>query len=103
MWMYHNQPTEEIMKTTTLVKILGFSMATLFSAATFAAEMDTVQFESLDQNQDGQLTAEEAARDPAVSENWTTIDKDGSGTVDKAEFSAFETMLKEGGEKKPAE
>ncbi|WP_260293123.1 hypothetical protein [Sedimenticola hydrogenitrophicus] len=95
------------MKTTTLAKILGFSLATLFSAATIAAEMDAVQFESLDQNQDGQLTAEEAARDTALNENWTAVDKDGSGTIDKAEFSAFESMLKEGGEaggeKKPAE
>ncbi|MCW8902135.1 MULTISPECIES: hypothetical protein [Sedimenticola] len=84
------------MKTSTLVKLLGFSVITMLSAATYAADMNTVQFESLDQNQDGQLTAEEAARDATVSENWTTIDKDANGAIDQAEFSAFESMMDKG-------
>lgn len=91
------------MKTTTLAKLLGFSLATLFTSATIAADMDTVQFESLDQNQDGQLTAEEASRDATLSENWTAVDKDANGAIDKSEFSAFESMLKESGEKPAAE
>ncbi len=91
------------MKTSTLMKLLGFSVITLFSAATFAADMDTVQFESLDQNQDGQLTAEEASRDSALSENWTSVDKDGNGSIDKAEFSAFESTLEQGDKATPKE
>lgn len=88
------------MKTSTLIKLLGFSVFTMLSAATYAAEMNTVQFETLDQNQDGQLTAEEAAQDVTLSENWTAVDKDANGAIDQAEFSAFESMM---GDKPAAE
>ncbi|AKH19194.1 hypothetical protein [Sedimenticola thiotaurini] len=88
------------MKRSTMIKLLGFSAFTLLSAATYAGNMDTAQFGTLDQNQDGQLTAEEAAKDVSLSENWTTIDKDANGAIDQAEFSAFESMQMQ--ENKPA-
>lgn len=88
------------MKTSTLIKLLGIALFTMTFAASHAADMNTVQFEALDQNQDGQLTAEEAARDATLSENWTTVDKDANGAIDQAEFSAFESMM---GDKPAAE
>ncbi|WP_428625442.1 hypothetical protein [Sedimenticola sp.] len=79
------------MKTTTLAKLFGLSVM-MSSAALLAADMNAVQFDALDQNQDGQLTASEASRDAKLSENWTEVDKDANGAIDRAEFSAFESM-----------
>jgi len=88
------------MKRATMIKLLSLTMFTLFSATTYAGNMDTAQFETLDQNQDGQLTAEEAAKDMTLSENWTSIDTNANGAIDQAEFSAFESMQMQ--ESKPA-
>jgi Ca2+-binding EF-hand superfamily protein len=49
-------------------------------------------FATYDTNQDGSISAEEAAADPELSKNWSTIDADENGMVDAAEFSAFEGM-----------
>ena len=49
-------------------------------------------FQALDQDKDGKLTAVEVKDNVELSRRWTEIDKDDNGTVDQAEFSAFEAM-----------
>jgi Ca2+-binding EF-hand superfamily protein len=61
----------------------------MLSTAVFAGE-GTVDFSTLDANQDGALSAEEAASDLELSKNWSVIDADENGVIDQAEFSAFE-------------
>lgn len=87
------------MKTATINKSLlaaTFALSGLLfsSPATFAAgeERSEAQFSALDANQDGQLSPEEASADTNLSNKWTEADKDQSGTVDPAEFSAFEAI-----------
>ena len=82
------------MKKTLINKILGAALITTFSAVTVAAGMgSSPAFEALDQNKDGQLSAGEASTDKGLSENWSDVDKDNSGTVDQSEFSAFEATI----------
>ena len=85
-----------------LTRMLGLSAvllaATAGSLATTSYAADTAPpkvdaaFQALDQNKDGRLTALEAKSNVELSRQWTEIDKDKSGTIDQAEFSAFEAM-----------
>jgi Ca2+-binding EF-hand superfamily protein len=77
---------EEIMKKRTLVTMIGMVSGLALSAAAYAGG----DFATYDTNQDGSISAEEAAMDADLSKNWSTIDADENGMVDAAEFSAFE-------------
>ena len=80
------------MKKNYLALTLSLIGSLMLSTALFAGEETKVDFGSLDTNQDGSLSAEEAAVSPGLSSNWIVIDKDENGVVDQAEFSAFEGM-----------
>ncbi|MES9944657.1 MAG: hypothetical protein B6D77_18970 [gamma proteobacterium symbiont of Ctena orbiculata] len=76
------------MKKRTLVMMMGMVSGLALSTALVAGGA----FTTLDVNQDGSISAEEAAASPELSKNWSTIDADENGMVDAAEFSAFEGM-----------
>lgn len=89
------------MKIHGLATITGFAAALIFAAPAMAeAERKAGKvdkptqrwesFENLDENRDDELTASEARENEELMERWDTYDKDRSGTVDRAEFSAFE-------------
>jgi hypothetical protein len=78
------------MKKSYLPMMLGLFGSLVLSTAAFAGEGATMDFGTLDVNQDGALSAEEAVADPELSKNWSDIDKDENGVIDEAEFSAFE-------------
>jgi hypothetical protein len=80
------------MKKNYLALMLSLIGSLMLSTALFAGEETKMDFGSLDTNQDGSLSAEEAAASPELSSNWIVIDKDENGVVDQAEFSAFEGM-----------
>lgn len=49
------------------------------------------RFASLDENNDGQISREEATRgDPSLSEGWDEYDQNRDESIDRSEFSAFE-------------
>lgn len=74
----------------------------LFSTAVIGAgAAGNNAFDQLDTNKDGQLNATEASGDEALSSKWTEADQDQSGAIDRAEFSAFETMLENAVPAKP--
>jgi Ca2+-binding EF-hand superfamily protein len=73
------------MKKRTLATMIGMVSGLALSTALYAGD-----FASFDTNQDGSISAEEAAMDAELSKNWSTIDADENGMVDAAEFSAFE-------------
>ncbi len=50
-------------------------------------------FNQLDSNQDGTISQDEAKADPQLEQNWAQADKNGDGSVDQAEFSAFEEEM----------
>ena len=67
-------------------------LATVSYAGTPEQPKADEAFQALDQNKDGKLTAVEVKDNVELSRRWTEIDKDDNGTVDQAEFSAFEAM-----------
>jgi hypothetical protein len=80
------------MKKRYLPMMLGLFGSLMLSSALFAGDMSRPDFATLDTNQDGSLSAVEAASDPELSKNWSDIDKDENGVIDQAEFSAFEEL-----------
>jgi len=84
------------MKKRYLATMLGLFSSLVLSTALFAGEATRADFGTLDTNQDGSLSAVEAASDPELSKNWSDIDKDENGVIDQAEFSAFEGMQDSG-------
>jgi Ca2+-binding EF-hand superfamily protein len=76
------------MKKRTLATLIGMFGGLALTTSLYA-ESD---FATLDTNQDGSISAEEASMDSELSKNWSTIDADESGSVDATEFSAFEAM-----------
>lgn len=85
------------MKRRYLPMMLGLFGSLMLSSAVFAGDQSQPDFSTLDTNQDGSLSADEAAADSELSKNWSDIDKDANGVVDQAEFSAFEGMGSDSG------
>lgn len=48
-------------------------------------------FRQLDQNRDGMVSRHEVPAGSPLKQNWNAADRDASGGIDRAEFSAFET------------
>lgn len=77
------------MKMTTMIKTAMALLAAGFLSMAVAGE-DT--FMKLDANEDGYISAQEAAADEALQQSWETTDANQDGQIDAAEFSAFEAM-----------
>ena len=58
-------------------------------------------FSQLDTDNNGAISPSEAASRPNLTKNWSKIDENEDGQVDRAEFSAFEKQDTQGSEKKP--
>lgn len=72
-------------------KTLIMLFTSAFFAGTAVAGEDTT-FSSLDQDGNEAISAEEAAYSESLTEAWRAVDANDDGVVDRAEFSAFETM-----------
>lgn len=59
-------------------------------ASSVAVAGNTNLYKNLDANQDGQISPEEAAASPAVSDQWTALDANADGMLDQAEFAKME-------------
>jgi len=92
-----------VTRTLGLCAALLFATAGPLATASYAGTPEQPKtdaaFQALDQNKDGKLTAVEVKGDAELSRQWTAIDKDDNGAIDQAEFSAFEAMQKEQGER----
>ena len=82
------------MKITRLIVTTAFFASSAFAAAALAGEAD--HFTKLDADGDGMVSSEEATADPILSKDWAEIDLNQDGQLERAEFSAFEQMSKEG-------
>jgi Ca2+-binding EF-hand superfamily protein len=80
------------MKKSYMLKLMGLVGSLMLTTALYASEETQADFGSLDTNQDGSISAEEATSDAQLSQNWSDIDADENGVIDQAEFSAFEVM-----------
>lgn len=72
------------MNTKTALAILA---AAALSGTAFAADMQT-----LDTNQDNQISQDEAQADPALVEKWAELDANQDGVLDQEEFAKFEAQ-----------
>ncbi len=86
------------MSTNTLLKGFTLFASLLLGTTVFAGEQASTQFQQLDENQDGSLSAVEASSDTELSSAWSQVDKDGNGAIDSSEFSAFEMMNEKSGD-----
>lgn len=73
----------QITKTAMALVAAGF-----FTAAVAGEEA----FIKLDVNEDGYISAQEAAADEPLHQSWESTDANQDGQIDAAEFSAFEAM-----------
>ncbi|MDJ0806315.1 MAG: EF-hand domain-containing protein [Gammaproteobacteria bacterium] len=80
-----------------MTKTVVAVMAAGFFTAAMAGEN---QFNKLDADADGYISAEEAAAHEALQKGWQATDANMDGQIDAAEFSAFEMQ---GEEKKAPE
>ncbi len=69
---------------------LGGEMAAEPIAPPPGTAAETSGFGSLDANQDGYVSKDEATVDQGISENWERVDTNGDNRLDQSEFSAFE-------------
>ena len=79
------------MKRTTLSMLIGLPALLLVALTANATDPQKGQFDVLDLNRDGQLTPSEVKESSTLSNQWTAIDQDENGTINRVEFSAFET------------
>ncbi len=63
----------------------------LMTGAAFAAGSGKAGMETLDANGDGQISQEEAQAHPELAKQFDSLDQDGSGSLERAEFARFET------------
>lgn len=80
------------MKIERLIVTSAFVASFTFAVSAVAAESD--QFTQLDTDGNGMISSEEAAADPTLVEEWTTIDLNNDGQLERAEFSALEEKSK---------
>jgi Ca2+-binding EF-hand superfamily protein len=76
-------------------KLITLSAAVLLSTAALAGDKDKgsmksadQQFESLDENQDRQISKSEAQNDETLSATFASIDADSDGYVSEREYTA---------------
>jgi Ca2+-binding EF-hand superfamily protein len=65
----------------------------VFPLAVFAGEKSASKsaFKSLDKDNDGYISMQEAKGNKDLIEKWDTVDADTDGKLEMSEFSAFET------------
>ena len=73
------------------MQITKTAMALIATGFFTAAVAGEDAFMNLDTNEDGYISAQEAAADESLQQNWEITDANQDGQVDAAEFSAFET------------
>lgn len=71
-------------------KLTLAALALLVSGVAFAADKD--MYSSLDANQDGAISQEEAAAMPGLNDKWAELDANADGVLDQAEFAKMETV-----------
>ncbi|RRQ21498.1 EH domain-containing protein [Thiohalobacter thiocyanaticus] len=60
------------------------------AGSAIAGEQQDELFKMLDTNQDGYISAEEAQAHGDLTSQWNSVDQNSDGQIDQSEFSAFE-------------
>jgi len=70
--------------------ILSAVFITLISATAQAADSVTIPFNELDTNQDNILSTDEAGVLPDIATQWSMMDKDNDGQLNRAEYATYQ-------------
>ena len=65
------------------------------SQSTETQSTESQMFKTLDQDQNGAISQQEAQNQQQLSKDWAKYDTNQDGQIDVSEFSAFETQMKE--------
>ena len=70
------------------IKLLAAAVVALVPLIAHSATPsdESMSFEMLDANKDGRISMPEASIDPKLVESFSTVDKNGDGYLDNAEF-----------------
>jgi Ca2+-binding EF-hand superfamily protein len=71
----------------------GFAYAE--GQSTESQTTESQMFKTLDQDQNGTISKEEAQKQQQLSQNWSQYDTNHDDQIDTSEFSAFEAQMKE--------
>ena len=69
-------------------KLALTALALLVSSV--AVSGDKMSYKDFDANKDGNISPEEAAASPALTDQWTVLDANADGMLDQAEFAKME-------------
>jgi Ca2+-binding EF-hand superfamily protein len=87
---------EETMKKLS-ANLLLVAAVLMLSVSAFAAEETAAPtFQTIDVNQDGFISGEEAATIESLTQNFKKIDANQDGKLDEAEFAAYNTTQEQG-------
>ena len=70
--------------------ILSTVFITLISATAQAADSATIPFNELDTNHDNILSTDEAGVLPDIATQWSMMDKDNDGQLNRAEYTTYQ-------------
>lgn len=70
--------------------ILSAAFITLISATAQAADSATIPFNELDTNHDNILSTDEAGVLPDIATQWSMMDKDNDGQLNRAEYTTYQ-------------
>lgn len=71
-------------------KLTFTALALMISGVAFAADKDI--YTTLDTNEDGAISQDEAAAMPGLNEKWVELDANADGMLDQAEFAKMEAV-----------
>jgi len=70
--------------------ILSTVFITLISATVQAADSATIPFNELDTNHDNILSTDEAGVLPDIATQWSMMDKDNDGQLNRTEYATYQ-------------
>ncbi len=68
------------------------------SSLAFAGETTTVPFNVLDVNKDDALSADETSSLPGITAQWTALDVDANGQLNRGEYATYSAPAPAAGE-----
>ena len=83
------------MKAVENISACAIALSLSLGTTSVAAQREAPSFSELDQNQNAQVSAQEASAWQPLDASFDKVDVDSSGFVDEAEFASFKEIIDE--------